>query len=160
MVSNNTICVCVAGCGGRPGRLITAQQRCKSLQWTFLVMGMEVWAPKSVSAGGDGVTFSMLCLVNRAVTLKFSDLLACRFPGPLLKRVAFSTCACWCSQTAGFSSTQYGTHIASKQKPKKPRVLITVSFWRFKYSSWFVFPPSFPIFLIFFCLLLFNAQGF
>lgn len=119
--------------------------------------------PMDVPGHGAGSLSSQICFCwwgwgyifyvvfgEQSSDCKFSDLLACRFPGPLLKRVAFSTCACWCFQTAGFSSTQYGIHIASKQKPKKTRVLITVSFWRFKYSNWFVFPPSFPIFLIFF----------
>ena len=57
--------------GRGAGRLITAQQRCKSLQWTFLVIGLEVWAPNSVSADGDGVTFSTLCFVSTAVTVSF-----------------------------------------------------------------------------------------
>ena len=60
---------------------------------------------------------------------KFSDLLACCFPGPLLKEWFFSSYAVGVPRLLAYPipSMEY-TLQANKQKPKKPRVLITVSF--------------------------------
>lgn len=82
---------------------------------------------------------------------KFSDLLPCCFPGPLLKECFFSPVLlvfpdCWLIQYPAWN-----IHCKQTNKsPKNPEYLLLYHFWRFKYSSWSVLPPPFTIFLIFF----------
>ena len=76
---------------------------------------------------------------------KFSDLLACRFPGPLLREWRFSPVLLGVPRLLAYPVPSMEYTLQANKNPKNPEYLLLYHFWRFKYSSWSVFPPPFTI---------------
>lgn len=70
----------------------------------------------------------MLCLVNRAVTLKFSDLLACRFPGPLLKKWLFPPVLVGVPRLLASPVPSMEYTLQANKNPKNPEYLLLYHF--------------------------------